>query len=149
MKWCSTTLSLLATVAVSGCAPQVIRPADTQINSRAKSPGGTLEALYADDIGGGAAVGATEEVFVVERGGFPKLRERVFSEECVHNLTTRWSAPRDLAISYDVAADFHEHSHPYGPSPLSIFSSAYWTFSHPHGVQVHFKRNLTAPAGGC
>ena len=86
---------------------------------------------------------------MVERGGFPKLRERVFSEECVHNLTTRWSAPRDLAISYDVAADFHEHSHPYGPSPLSIFSSAYWTFSHPHGVQVHFKRNLTAPAGGC
>ncbi len=86
---------------------------------------------------------------MVERGGFPKLRERVFSEECVHNLTARWRTPRDLAISYDVAADIHEHSHPYAPSPLSIFSGGYWTFSHPHGVQVHFERNLTAPAGGC
>jgi hypothetical protein len=149
MRWGGTTLSIVSVLVLSGCGPQVIRPINTQITSRVQSSDGALEAVYANDIGGGAAVGATEEVFVVKTGTFPKLRERVFSDECVHNLSARWIAPRDIAISYDIASDLPEHSHPYRPSPLTFFSGAYWTFSHPHGVQVHFERNLTAPSAGC
>jgi hypothetical protein len=108
-----------------------------------------LEAVYAADIGGGAAVGTVEEVFVAEPGRFPSLRERVFSKECAHNLALRWEAPRTLRVSYDMASDVRDDPGLGKPSPFSVFSSAYWVFGHPHGVSVRFARRITPPSNDC
>jgi hypothetical protein len=135
-----------ATLALGSCAPT---QKNTQINTRIKSPDGMLEAIYAEDIGGGPAVGVTEEVFVVQRGAFPHLNERVFSEECVRNISLTWERPRTLRVSYDIGSDTREDSELAKPSLFSIFSSGYWTYSHPHGTQVRLARRRTPPSDGC
>jgi hypothetical protein len=132
--------------ALCGCEPD---PTDTQINARVRSPDGNLEAIYAEDIGGGAAVGVTEEVFVVTPRAFPHLSERVFSEECAHNIAMTWEAPRTLRVSYDLSAGISEAPSLHKPSVFSIFASSYWTFDHPHEIQVHLTRHPTPPKGGC
>jgi hypothetical protein len=130
---------------MGGCAPD---PGETQINARVRSPDGKLEAIYADDLGGGAATGAIEEVFVVEPGASPSLGERVFSMECAHEIALAWSSPRTLTVSYATGADAKDGPG-LRPSISSALSSAYWIADHPHGVQVRFVHALTEPPKGC
>ena len=144
--------ALVASLMLGGCVPRQPRPSDTQIVTRIKSPDGTLEAIYAEDVGGGAAVGTTEEVFIVPPGAFPRLKERVFSEECARDIALRWQGSRALVVDYTSASDAREHTRPYGPSPLSLISllsSGYWTFSEPHGAQIRFIRRIAPANGGC
>lgn len=136
-------LVVASALGLGGCNPD---PKDTQIITRIKSPDGKLEAIYAADVRGGAAVGTTEEVFVVEPGAFPRLNERVFSEDCADNIVLRWETPRTLRISYDIGSGIREERLAK-PSILSVFSSGYWTYTHPHGAQVRFARLLTPPRG--
>jgi len=147
MKWSPSVAAaaLFGVFSLSGCAP---KPGDTQVIARVKSPDGKLEAVYAADLGGGAAVGATEEVFVIQPGIFPQLRERVFSEECAHHLTMAWEAPRTLRVDYDVTPDVRDEPLTR-PSLRTIFSSGYWTFEHPHGVSVRLARHLSPSESGC
>ncbi len=136
--------ALAGTMALGGCEPD---PSETQINARIKSPDGRLEAVYADNLSGGAAVGATEEVFVVLRGRSPRLHDRVFSKECVHNLQMAWDKVGALHIGYDLSPDIRENPELSKPSILSVLSSAYWTYPHPHGVSVYFSRGSNSD--GC
>jgi len=145
-------LAVATALMLDGCVPGQPSPSDTQIVTRVRSPGGSLEAVYAEDMGGGAAVGATEEVFVVPPGTFPHLRERIFAEECVHGIALKWQGPRAIEIDYTISSDAHEHSKPYEPSPfspISLLSGGYWTSRDPHGVRVRFVRRLTLADGGC
>lgn len=141
--------AMAALIVLGGCVPGSPKPWHTQVNARVRSPDGKWEAIYAEDIGGGAAVGVTEEVFVAQPGTFPHLEERVFSEECARNIVIKWENPRLVTVSYDISADIKEFPTPYTPSISSIFSSGYWTFGHPHGIEVHFDRRLTPAGGGC
>ena len=134
MRW----LFAASVLVLGGCSPD---PRDTQIVNRIKSPDGRLEAIYADDVGGGPAVGTTEEVFVVGSGEmFPNLNERVFSAECAHAIQLTWEGPRRLRISYQMASDI-AGGPGLKPSLFSIFSSGYWIYGHPHGVQLRFDRS--------
>jgi len=65
---------------LSACDPD---PKTTRIIERIHSPDGTRDAVYAEDMSGGATVGPSEQVYVVTKGGFPRFRDRVFSEERV------------------------------------------------------------------
>jgi hypothetical protein len=142
MRW----LYAATVLVLAGCSPD---PRDTQIVSRIKSPDGRLEAIYADDIGGGAAVGTTEEVFVVEPGRtFPRLSERVFSAECARAVNVAWEGPRTLRIAYKMAPDL-TGGPGVQPSLFSIFSSGYWIDSHPHGVQLRFSRSPPPDGASC
>ncbi|HWF77275.1 MAG TPA: hypothetical protein VN694_08865 [Caulobacteraceae bacterium] len=142
MRW----VVVAGVLVLCGCSP---KPDDTDIIARIKSPDGTLEALYADDVGGGAAVGTTQEVFVVKSGeAFPALTERVFSAECAHEIALAWEGPKTLRVSYQMAPNVSEGPG-LRPSLSSIFSSGYWIYSDPHGVQVHFARSATPDNGGC
>jgi len=132
--------------AFCGCAPD---PKDTQIDTRVLSPDGRLEAIHANDLGGGAATGVVEEVFIVAAGAFPSVNERVLSEECIHDITLTWEGPRSLKVSYHIRADIPEDGQLHQPSLASLFSSAYWTYRHPHDVQVHLVRQVTPAGGGC
>jgi len=142
----AASLVVASVLGLGGCNPN---PKDTQIIARIRSPDGRLEAIYAADVGGGAAVGTTEEVFVVEPGAFPRLKERVFSEECVHNIVLTWETLRTLRIGYDIGSDIREDTGVAKPSILSVFSSGYWTYGHPHGTQVRLARVLTPPDDSC
>ena len=141
------TMPLLAvSLVLSGCAPD---PNDTQINARIKSPDGKLEAVYAEDIGGGPAVGVSEEVFVVEPGAFPRLNERIFSMECARNIGFTWETPRTLKVTYHIGSDISDNTELNKPSIFSVFSSGYWTYDKPHDVQVRFVRLLDPAGNGC
>ena len=101
------------------------------VKSRAKSPDGTLEAVYVEDASGGAATGATEDVFVTDGKGPLTYAELVFRETLVTNVTVTWDAPDALEISYDAAPghqpgfDRHHYNALTGP---------------PHGVHVRIAR---------
>jgi len=135
-----------AVLALGGCGPN---PRDTQILAKILSPDGKLEAIYAVDAGGGAAVGTTEEVFVVQPGAFPRLDERVFSEECAHDISLTWEAPRTLKVSYQMGSDIQDDAEEHKRSFLSVLSSGYWTYPHPHGTQIQFARAVTPAGHGC
>lgn len=97
---------LIGSLALCGCNPS---PATTDIHNRLRSPDGKIEALYAEDLSGGPATGVSEDIYVVHAGQFPRLADRVFSNECVHNLNMHWTGNRRLAISYSVGSEIHEH----------------------------------------
>jgi hypothetical protein len=134
-------------VALGGCGPNGPDPTDTQILARIKSPDGTLEAVLANDVGGGAAVGTLHEVFVTKTGDFPIQTEKVLGKECVRNISIEWEAPRVLKVEYDEGSDIPDESALEHPSTSSMFSSAYWVYSHPHGTDVRLRRHLTPPNG--
>lgn len=136
----------LGSLALGGCDPV---PNETQIVSRARSPDGKLEAIHALDVGGGAAVGTTEEIFIVNRGNFPRLKERVFSKECAHNLEVRWVSSQQLEVTYRIASDIRDGSEMIRPSLFSILSSGYWTYKRPHDVKVQIRSTLAPAGSGC
>ncbi len=144
----ATARIIAMALTLGGCA-RAPDPRDTEVNLRVRSPDGKLDAIYAEDVGGGPAVGVTEEIFVAKPGVFPDMKGRVFSEECVHNIALTWETPRRLRISYDIGSDVREDPRLHKPSVFSVFSSAYWTFGNPHGTEIHFIRRLMPPQVGC
>ena len=51
-------------------------------------------------MSGGVTVGPSEEVYVVAKGGSPRLQDRVFSQERVCNLKVRWLNNKAIEIGY-------------------------------------------------
>lgn len=92
---------LIALFTLCGCNPS---PATTDIHERLRSPDGKIEAIYAEDLSGGPATGVSEDIYVVRAGQFPRLADRVFSNECVHNLKMDWTGNKRLAIRYSVGS---------------------------------------------
>jgi hypothetical protein len=86
-----------AALLLAGCNPD---PRETEINTRLKSPDGKLEAVYAEDISGGPATGVSEDVYIVEPNRFPRIVDRVLTQECIHDLRLTWESARTLRISY-------------------------------------------------
>lgn len=84
-------------VALTACNPD---PDKTRIVTRIEAPDGTRDALYAEDMSGGATVGRSEDVYVVLKGRFPRRADRVFSQERVCNLKVRWLNNHAIEIAY-------------------------------------------------
>lgn len=82
---------------LSACNPD---PIETRIVARSGSPDGTRDAVYAEDMGGGATVGPSQDVYVVTKGRFPRRQDRVFSQERVCNLRVRWLNNQTIQIGY-------------------------------------------------
>lgn len=133
-------LALAIVLGLAGCGPD---PNETQINARVKSPDGNLVAIYAEDLSGGPATGVSEDVYVTLGARFPQTADRVFSNECVHQIALSWEGPRRLRISYDVASDIHENT------GLGRPWWAMWDQGLVHGVQVHLVRHLTPATRAC
>jgi len=113
---------------VSGCDPE---PKSTRIIERIPSPDGTRDAVYAEDMGGGATVGPSEQVYVVAKGRFPRFQDRIFSEERVCNLTVRWLNNQAILSGYSARTAKSEESTRAG------------------GVDVHTKWLGRDAASGC
>jgi hypothetical protein len=131
---------LIAMLCLAACRPDAN---ETPIVSTAKSPDGRLTAIYATDIGGGAAVGISQEVYVQAHQGPLKFSDRVFSSECVDDLSLAWQSPRDLIIQYRVSPANHNSD--------TAFAGPWWSVEHkpPHGVRVHLVRRVSPGAGYC
>jgi hypothetical protein len=142
----ATIFVLVASLTLCGCDPE---KNDTQVVARIKSPDGKLEAIHAYDIGGGPAVGTSDEIFIVATGTFPRLSERIFSKECVHGMGLSWSSNRKLSVTYHISSDIQDGAKMLRPSIFSLLSSGYWTFEKPHNVHVAFARILEPPGIGC
>lgn len=92
-----TGICVVSAAMLSTCGPD---PTSTRIISRIASPDGTREAVYAEDVTGGATVGPSEEIYVVAKGASPRLRDRVFSQERVCKLRVRWLNNVAIEIGY-------------------------------------------------
>jgi hypothetical protein len=106
---CAVSVALL-----SACNPD---PKSTRVIARVSSPDGTREAVYAEEMGGGATVGPTEQVYVVAKGRSPQLQDRVFSQERVCNLQDRWLDHGAIEIGYSARTpevDTRQSSGPVG-----------------------------------
>ena len=141
MKFAQISLVLLASASLGGCQPD---PHETQINAKLKSPDGKLTAIYAEDLGGGPATGVSEDVYIVDGDRFPRLADRVFSNECVQNVRLAWGQASTLRIDYDagrdVQVDVRRHN-------WSIFPWL-WGSSPASNIKVNLVRHITN-SGGC
>lgn len=109
---CIISASLL-----SACNPD---PTKTRIIARIESPDGTRDAVYAEDMSGGATVGPSDDVYVVAKGRFPRLQDRVFSQERVCNLTVRWLNDEAIQIEYSGRTAKLEESKTAGPVHVDV-----------------------------
>ena len=132
------TLAIACSLLAAGCNPNHW---DTQINARLPSPSGRMEALYSEDFGGGPATGVSEDVHILDTGRFPRLIDRVFTNECVHDVKLRWTDDRNLGIHYEVASDIHEDTQRATPS---VWWAPWLWGSSPSGlVNVHLERLIS------
>lgn len=97
MKRAIIAVSTLSAAALSACDPD---PTGLRIVSRVPSPDGMREAIYAEDMSGGATVGPSEDIYIVAKGRLPRLKNRVFSEERVCHLRVRWLSNHAIGIGY-------------------------------------------------
>jgi hypothetical protein len=125
MKKISFFAVALLTASLCGCQPE---PKETQINLKVRSPDGKLTAIYAEDLGGGPATGVYEEIYIVEGNRFPRLEDRVFSNECVYDIHLMWVSPTTLRVNYSVPQGIQDDTQREGlfiwpwlrhPSPAS------------------------------
>ncbi len=137
-------LTFVCLVIVGGCDPT---HNTTQINARLPSPDHAIEAVYSEDFGGGPALGVSEDVYAVWPGRFPRLIDRLFTNECVHDVKLRWETARKLEISYSVGADIHEDTQRAAPSVRRM--PWLWGSSPSPQVEVHLNRTLTPATGAC
>lgn len=93
----TVAISLFAAAALTACNPE---PDKTRIVARIEAPDGTRDAVYVEDMSGGATVGPSEDVYVVPKGRFPRLADRVFSQEGICNLKVRWLNNQAIQIAY-------------------------------------------------
>jgi hypothetical protein len=131
-----------ATLLLGSCNPD---PRETQINSRLRSPDQRREAIYAEDLSGGAATGVSEDIYIVEPARVPRIADRVFSRECVRDVQIAWEGPKILRISYTAAAGLH-----YAPKPDAPFIWAPWLWhnSAASAVQVRVVQSVV-PGNSC
>lgn len=80
------------------------------IIDRVVSPDRKREAIYAEDRSGGATVGSTQEVFVVERGAPLRIGNRVAALERACRLSIRWQGNNLIEISYFAAREKQDRS---------------------------------------
>jgi hypothetical protein len=125
---------------LAGCTPDA---KETPVVAVLKSPDCRLAAIYANYIGGGPAVGTSQEVYIQDHAGPLQFSDRVFSSECVDNLSLAWQGPRDLNINYRVSPANHEAD--------MAFAGPWWSLDRrpPHGVRVHLVRRVSPGAGYC
>ena len=90
-------ISLSAAPLLAACSRD---PNATRIVARTPSPDGSREAIYAEDMGGGATVGPYEEVYVVAKGNAPGLASRILSIERACHLQVRWIDDNTVEVGY-------------------------------------------------
>jgi len=73
---------------------------DRRIIAKVVSPDGQRDAVHATDVGGGATVGPSDEVYIVERRTSPPLSDQIASLEGVCRLNVRWLSNDLVEISY-------------------------------------------------
>ncbi|WP_162792408.1 hypothetical protein [Novosphingobium sp. P6W] len=100
---------------LSGCGPD---REQTRIIQRTPAPDGQRDAVYAEDMGGGATVGTAANVYVTAPGMFPKLDQRIFRGERVCNLHVRWKSRDEIEIKY--FAREQEKRYPLSTSPVIV-----------------------------
>ena len=137
---------LLSAIALSlaACNPS---PRHTYIETRVRSPDGTRDAVFADDLSGGPATGTSQEVYITPPTKFPRLIDRVFSNECVHDVHLHWSDPRSLEVSYSVGEDIHEVASRATPSVW--WAPWLWGSSPSPSVSLHLRRTILPAGNGC
>jgi hypothetical protein len=99
-----------------------------------------IEAVYSEDLSGGPATGVSEDVYIVPRGQFPRLVDRVFSNECVDDVKLRWLSDRTLEISYSVPRNIHEDTS--RATPDVWWAPWLWGKSPSGNVRIHLTRTL-------
>ncbi len=114
--------------------------------ARLNSPSGKLQAVYAEDLSGGPATGVSEDVYIVEPGHFPRVADRVYSQECVHDLSVAWEASRTLRISYSVSAGMHVKAE--RERPATWWAPWLWAPSPAGQVQVQLVQHVV-PGNDC
>ena len=120
---------------------------DTRIVAKLLAPGGGAQAVYADDMGGGATVGPFANVYVVTPGHFPRLADRVFSAGRVCNVQTRWIDDRTLEIDYSAIRELSPQV--IGQRPTTWWAPWLWGDSPSSTVSVRFQWKGGDPASGC
>lgn len=126
---------------LGGCQPD---PKETQINAKVRSPDGKLTAIYAEDLSGGPATGVSEDIYIIDGDRFPRIEDRVFSNECMHDIRLAWGTPSTLRIDYAVPRGTHEDTERAGRSLWPWL----WHASPAESVRVEFVRHQLGQ-GGC
>lgn len=122
-------LCLTGAFFLSGCG---LEPDRREVIARTPSPDGEYEAVHARDMGGGATVGPSDEVYVVKRGAPFGFNSRVASLERVCSMDARWLGDDTLAVSYRARRPQDNRA---------LLKSA--------AVHVRFRRLGREPANGC
>ena len=134
---------LMLGVSLTACQPE---PSTTDIHVKLRSPDGRLTAIYSEDLSGGPATGVSEDVYIVDGERFPRVADRVFSNECVHKLRIAWEGPSTIRIEYEVGRDIHEDISRDGPQRTLPWL---WEDSPAKGVRVRLVRHLMPAGNGC
>ena len=94
----AVSLSLCTGMLLGGCSPAAN---DFVVHRRLRSPDGKLDAIFAEYVGGGPAVGVDQQVYLVEAGSPIRMEDRIFSGDHISSLMITWHSPRTLQIAYD------------------------------------------------
>lgn len=108
-------ICIISAALLSACGPD---PRSTRVVARIASPDGTREAVYSEDMSGGATVSPSEEIYVVAKDSAPRLQDRVFSQERVCNLRVRWLNDKAIEIGYSARRALADRS--IGPDRLEV-----------------------------
>jgi hypothetical protein len=119
----STVCAAMA-MALSACNAD---PQDLRVLSRVGSPDGKRDAIYVENMSGDATVGPSEEVYVVQKGNFPRLADRAFKAERVCNLKIRWMGNAEIEVGYWANKPANDRS--ILPRPIGIRTK--WLGSDP------------------
>lgn len=144
MRWLVQKIWFAAgTLPLMACNPTL---SETQINARVLSPDNMIEAVYSEELSEGAATGVSQDVYIVPRGRFPRLVDRVFTNECVHDVKLRWLDNRTIEISYSVPKNIHEDT---SRAPPAVWWAPWlWGNSLSRNVRLRLTRTLL-PLDGC
>ena len=74
---------------------------DFQPISAVTTRDGKWRAVHVEDLSGGPMTGTSDDIYVVEPSSRRfQFKDRVFSAECVQNVTARWIDPRTLKVEF-------------------------------------------------
>ena len=105
-SWRAITALFIAFPLTVSCSPD---PNYLHVAQAKPSPDGALRAVYVEDTQGGAAVGTGQDVYVLKISDRFQYSDRVFSNECVQNVSIDWTGPRSLKISFDTGSENMAH----------------------------------------
>jgi hypothetical protein len=110
LKWVMCPLVVLFTLGLAiwliwaafGLLPwQAIASSDLAPVASLTSPDGKWRAAYVEDLSGGPMTGTGEDVYIVRQGSRKLFfKDRVFSAECIQDMSIRWIGARTLQIDY-------------------------------------------------